>query len=149
MVANSGATVQAGGIFLPDLDGPQASFTFILPRDYAKNTPITILASYHSVDTDCTFVLQPGFVVHRRPGVPVDGTTSVFAPKNGSLIVDATADPTIPGQKSFALTPGGTLPTIRRGDQFFISLLRNANSPDDTCTGLVILEAIEVRYTTP
>jgi len=149
MVGDGGATVSTGGVFLPATGLPQAVFTFVLPRDYVKNTSITIVAYFHSIGTNCTFVLEPALVVHRRPGVEVDGTTSVLAPKNGSPVVNATAAPSIPGQKPFLLSPGGTIPTIKRGDQFLIGLARVASDIEDTCTGIVVLEAVEVRYTTP
>ena len=102
MVAGGGATESPGGIFLPATGAPEASFTLLFPLDYVKNTGVTLDLYFHTANTGCSFVLAPTAVVHRRPGVTVDGTTSVLAPKNSSWVVAA---------KRFTLmypTPGST-----------------------------------------
>jgi hypothetical protein len=150
MVGDTGATISAGGVFLPNTSAPRALFTIVLPRDYVKNTPIKLITYFHSIATNCSFVLLPAMVVHRRPGLPVDGTTTILAPQDGSPVVDAPSSPSIPGQKTFVLSPGGaTISNIKRGDQFLIGLARDTADLDDNCENLVVLEAVDVRYTTP
>src|SRR5262245_29606674 len=83
LLGDTGATVAPGGVVLPNTSDPRAFFSFILPRDYAPNTPVTLVVGLHSVATSCTFVLVPSVVVQRRPGIPVDGETGVLAEKNG------------------------------------------------------------------
>lgn len=149
MVGDGGATVAPGGVFLPATGTPSASFTFVVPRDYVRNSTISLVLYLHAVPESCTFVLVPTTVVHRRPGEPVDGETSVLAPKDGSNVVAAPASNSVPFTKTYALTPGGPLKGIRKGDQFLIALSRNNDDPDDGCNGLVVVEAVDVRYSTP
>jgi hypothetical protein len=149
MTGDTGATVSSGGVILPNVSGPRVFFTFVLPRNYVSNTSITIIAYMHSVDADCTFVLLTDTVVQRRPGIEVDGTKTVFVPNNGSTVVTASSSVTIPFKKSFSLNPGGTIATMRKGDQFMIGLVRDASDVEDTCTGDVYFEAVDLRYTTP
>jgi hypothetical protein len=146
---DSGATSSGGVTFLPATGAPRVGLNFVLPRDYATDTPISIVLYLHAAETSCGFVLVTDSVAHRRPGVPSDFTTSVFAPKNGSPVVAAPADLTIVAQKTYVLSPGGTLAHMKRGDEFFIRLVRDPSDPSDTCTNSLALDAVDVRYTTP
>jgi hypothetical protein len=149
MLADTGGTVSFGGVVLPDTSAPRVFFTFVLPRDYAPNTPVTLVAYLHSASTACKFSLQPSVVLQRRPGLPVDGTTSVLAPKNGSPLLKAPNDKTVIMQKTFLLGTGGSIGGMKKGDEIVIGLVRNASDPDDTCTSDLYFEAVDVRYTTP
>ncbi|HZR79883.1 MAG TPA: hypothetical protein VFD92_02215 [Candidatus Binatia bacterium] len=149
LLGDTGATVSPGGVVLPNANAPQAFFSFILPRDYAPDTPVTLVVGLHSIATSCTFVLVPSVVVQRRPGIPIDGEVGVLAEKNGSQVVTAPASSTIPFQKVYVLSTGGTIPGMKKGDQFLIAIVRNPGDPDDTCGNDVYFESVDVRYTTP
>ena len=149
LAGDGGATLSIGGLILPNASAPRASITFILPRDYVTNTPVSLVGYFHTSATNCGAVLVTNFVLQRRPGVAVDGDTGVFVPKNGSPVIDAPDTGAIPTQKTWVLSPGGSIKSMKKGDQFAIVLVRNPTDPDDTCEADLYLEAVDIRYETP
>ena len=147
--ADTGATALSAAVGLPNSGAPSFAFNFVLPQNYVKDSVVTIVAQFHSAQASCSFVLVPTVVAHRRVGVETDFSASVLTEKNGSPVVATASATTIPFQKQYLLSPGGTLAHLKKGDQILIEVARNPSDPDDTCASSVFLEAIDVRYTTP
>jgi hypothetical protein len=149
MIPDGAAALVPAALQLPDQSGPRVFFNFVLPRDYVSNTDVTIVLHYGSLSTSCQFLLVPDTATQRRPGVPADAAIETFVPKNGSNLLAAPSSVLVPSQKAYVLKPGGAIPGMRKGDQFLLGLIRGGDDAEDTCDGHLLVQAVDVRYTTP
>ena len=143
-------TFGAGGIVLPDAGGPDFGFGFLIPKPYKVDSPIRIIFTWSTPDTNCGIVLEPEFVERSRPahavttGVPSGGLT----PENGATVLTAPAVASEGGTKVYLLSPSQGF-TQQSDDAILVAFLRNDSSVNDTCNDDLVITGIKIEYLTP
>lgn len=138
------------GILLSAGGSNTVIFSFALPGNYKKNSPVTIRYFFVSDGFPCNLEVQPEAVVRSRPGFVV---SQLFGTSSG--LSKASNDPiSSPGpQTSFAVdyklrapTTGAFANSQKAGDRLTVKLNRDGVS--DGCGNALGIEDVLIRYTT-
>jgi hypothetical protein len=136
----SGATIGTS-LNLPATGSPSFFINFVLPRDYAKDSPITVVLYLSSASACTTRIVAPQ-LVRRRIGKLAanelagldDGSPTIAIPSG------------IVASKVVTIAPGDILAGQRPGDAVLLQFRREADDAGDTCDGAVFIQAIDIRY---
>jgi len=128
----------AQGIAMPDTGDPAFAFSTILPEDYSANTDLTVRFVFTTADTACDVAWRANtpFFVYSNAG-PVATVTVV---PSGQLVTV----PSLAGQ-SFSVSATVSATAIGPGSVLTQGWSRT-DIPGDTCTGTLILRAVQVLY---
>jgi hypothetical protein len=148
LTGDRGATPSIIGMELPDdVNSPRALAWFVLPPNYAKNTPLTFVAYMTGGNGRCTFQIGVEIVTHTRPGSTFVDASRLVAPRAATPLGIAS---NAFFSEAFTLTPkpdGTPREDVEHGDLILFDLERVASENSDTCNQLPLtVTAIDLRY---
>ncbi len=137
-----GNAIGGGTVILPGTGSPGFVFSFILPRDYAKNKKISVVLYLNAADSACiTRIVTTELDIIRRGSAISDDISGVDDGNPNIKIGDK-----LVSQKVVTIGPGTQLDGQRPGDAMRLQFRREPDDDADTCVGSVFVQAIDIRY---
>lgn len=141
-----GATHVGNGVEMGDTVDSGFAINIILPKDFKKNTPLTLQARLSVDAANCSIKFLPVLVIRNRPG---------FEQTGGSFGGSGSFDRVVPSDENQVFTlsfnlsspSGGTVVGQKAGDHLYVEYARAAESDDDNCPAPLRATSIKVIYT--
>ncbi len=146
----------ADGVALADFDFGALTVEFVLPKDYQKNSPVSITLRMYGGGSSCVVRFFPRDIMRYRnnraktagnagsAGLTSNGPTEFTVPANFNLV----------HSRGYTLrkTGDGTLDTgsirdQKAGDTIVAVFIRNAQNSADTCTDTLFIRSAKITYT--
>lgn len=137
---------------LADVGQPAFYLSFVFPAGYAANTPVKVRIYFaqSTPPADCNVIVRVTQAFRRRHGKP---TAASSFPNLDNVVVSGGEATTISSSgpntvKTIVVRPpqGASFIGQRTGDHASLRIERIAGA-DDTCTGILHVHGVEVRYT--
>jgi hypothetical protein len=149
---SSGSSEGITGVSLPKATSESIAVNLVLPKDYKKNTKVSLRARLTTVADNCDIKLAAASAIRFRPGKVVasvlGGGSGFTIAGSGTFSAPAVAAETF--NKTFTLKPAtlGTIQSQVAGDNILLVIAREATDAGDTCSAPVLISSIKVTYTT-
>lgn len=146
-VSLSGGATVAGTVNLGNSGSPGFLFPFVLPEDYAANQTVEITFYLSAATPSCAVRFVPFHLSRLRIGSAIAiGTSGLTAV--GGATVDLSDVGIVVGKRLLLRRASTVLPGQRPRDLIRIGMQRQADDGSDTCTGVLFVHGIDIRYPT-
>jgi hypothetical protein len=150
----NGQIEEEQSVLLPDGVFGRAVISFILPKDFLKNSSAKVILYFAADGGACNFDIETDFVYRSRLGV--DEANSVIPAETGfsPVVAGPTPAPTAGVfrifRKTFNLEKPSALPVSgqRAGDYVTVAIDRNGGSGEDSCATPLWLSGGKLVYKT-
>lgn len=145
--ATTNGTSISSTVALPANGTNGFAVNFVLPQGYKKNAPFDVTFYLQTASPDCTVRIEAYGLVRKRIGrnlaSGVSGVSAVAGSPTRNLPANGVVKPV-----TIEIAPGNEMNGQKAGDSMTLSLRRPADAQDDTCSGSVFIQAINVIYPT-